>query len=85
MELFSSDALWGICFFLMGIVTLNKCNLLDQETHYTMRKLRRLEWYGRREVDAMATLPLNILGSVMTVVGSSLSLYGLIRFLIAVL
>ena len=85
MELFSNEALWGICFFLMGIATLNKCHSLDQKTHYTMRKLRRLEWYGRRETDALATLPLNILGSVMTVVGSSLSLYGLIWFFSAVL
>jgi len=85
MELLSSEALWGICFFLMGIVTINKCSTLDHKNHYKMRDLRRLEWFGRRETDAMATLPLNILGSLMTCGGSALSLYGLIRFFSAVL
>lgn len=85
MELFSGDALWGICFFLMGIVTLSKCSSWDHKNHYKMRALRRLEWYGRRENDAMASLPLNILGSLMTCAGSALALFGLIRFASAVL
>jgi len=85
MEIFSTDALWGICFFLMGIIALNKCNSVDHKNHYKMRKLRRLEWYGRREADAMATLPHQILGIFMTCGGTVLSLYGLTRFFGAVL
>ena len=85
MELFSNDSLWGICFFLMGMVTLEKCRSLDQKHHYTMRKLRRMEWYGRREADTKATLPLTIRGCVMTSAGAALSLYGIIRFLGSVL
>jgi len=85
MEILSTDALWGICFFLMGIVTINKCSTLDHKNYYKVRDLRKLEWYGRREADAMASLPLNILGSLMTCAGSALALYGLIRFFSAVL
>lgn len=85
MELLSYEALWGICYFLTGIVVINKCSTLDHKNHYKMRDLRKLEWYGRREADAMATLPMVVLGSAMTFAGSALSLYGLIQFLGAVL
>ena len=85
MELLSNDALWGCLFFLLGVLTLTRCNTLDQKNYYKVRGLRRLELYGRREVDAKATLPLNILCSCMTIAGSGFALYGFLRFFIAVL
>jgi len=84
MELFTNESVLGICFFFMGILILTQCSVLDRKYHYRMRNLRRLEWDGRREMDAIATLPLNFLGSAMTFAGSALSLYGLFRFLISV-
>lgn len=85
MELLSSDALWGSFFFLLGITSLTLCNNIDQKNHYKIRNLRRLELYGRRELDAKATLPLNLMGSVMTIAGSSFAIYGFVRFFGSVL
>ncbi len=85
MELFSSETIWGLCFFLAGIITLNKCSSLDQKNHYKIRELRRLEWFGRREADSKATRPFNILGSVMTCAGAVFSIYGLFLFFKSVL
>ena len=85
MELLTNDAIWGCFFFLLGIFTLIRCNSLDQKNYYKVRGLRRLELYGRREVDAKATLPLDILCSCMTITGSGFALYGLIRFFSSVL
>ena len=80
MELLCNDSLWGIFFFLLGITSLTLCNNIDQKNHYKIRNLRRLELYGRRELDAKATLPLDIMGSVMTIAGSSFAIYGFVRF-----
>jgi len=85
MELLSSDSLWGCFYFLLGILTLTRCNSLDQKNHYKLRSLRRLELYGRRDADAKATLPLDVLCSCMTIAGSGLALYGFARFLSSVL
>ena len=81
MELLTNDSLLGIFFFILGIISLTLCNILDEKNHYKIRNLRRLEMYGRRELDARATLPLDILGSFMTVAGSSFAIYGLVLFL----
>jgi len=85
MELLSNDALWGCFFFLLGVLTLTRCNSLDQKNYYKVRGLRRLELYGRREGDAKATLPLAILCGCLPIAGSGFALYGLFRFFIAVL
>jgi len=85
MELLTNDSLWGFFFFLLGIISLSLCSTLDQKNHYKIRNLRRLELYGRRELDARATLPLDIMGSFMTVAGSSFAIYGFIRFFGSVL
>jgi hypothetical protein len=85
MEILNNDLLWGSLFFLLGILTLSQCNSIDQKNHYKLRSLRRLELYGRREVDTRATLPLDFLCSSMTVVGSGLAFYGLIRIFSTVL
>jgi hypothetical protein len=85
MELLNSDTVWGVFFFSLGIITLILCTALDQKIHYKMRGLRRLEWYGRREIDTKATLPFNVLCSCMTFAGSGFALYGFIRFFSAVL
>jgi hypothetical protein len=85
MELLTNDSLLGIFFFILGMISLSLCNILDQKNHYKIRNLRRLELYGRRELDAKATLPLDILGSFMTVAGSSFAIYGLVRFFGSVL
>lgn len=85
MEILNNDLLWGSLFFLIGILTLSQCNSIDLKNHYKLRSLRRLELYGRREVDSRATLPLNFLCSSMTVAGSGLALYGLFRICCALL
>jgi hypothetical protein len=79
MELLINDLLWGGLFFLLGVLTLSHCNSIDRKNHYKLRSLRRLELYGRREVDSRATLPFDVLCSSMTVMGSGLALYGLVR------
>ena len=84
MELLSNDSILGICFFIAGMIMLNTCSFLDHNNHYKVRTLRRLEWDGRRGTDALATLPLNILGSIMTYAGGFLSAYGLFRVFVSV-
>lgn len=85
MELLSTDALWGCFFFLLGVLSLTRCNSMDQKNYYKVRSLRRLELYGRRELDAKATLPLNIVCSCLTIAGSGFAIYGFFRFFMAVL
>jgi hypothetical protein len=85
MDILTMDSLIGIGFFLLGVVFLNKCASLDHKNVYKMRKLKKVELYGRREVDSIASLPLNIKGTVMTCLGSGLALYGFILFFDSVL
>lgn len=85
MEILNNDSLWGVFFFTLGIISLTLCNTLDQKNHYKIRNLRRLEMYGRRELDAKATLPFEMMGSFMTIAGSSFAIYGLVRFFGSVL
>lgn len=80
MEIFTYESLVGISIFMVGILMLNKCTSFEHKHHYSSRKMQKLKLYGRREVDTLATLPLNIMGSIMTIMGSSLSIYGLILF-----
>jgi hypothetical protein len=79
MEILNNELLWGSLFFLLGVLTLIQCQSIDVKNHYKLRSLRRLELYGRREVDSRATLPLDFLCSSMTVMGSGIAFYGLIR------
>ena len=79
MELISNELYLGFFFFLLGILILSQCNSLDRKNYYKLRNLRRLELYGRRDLDSKATLPLDVLCSSMTILGGGFSLYGFIR------
>jgi hypothetical protein len=81
MELFIANSFYGLFAFLLGISILNMCSFIDRKSHHDMKKSRMLMWYGRRKMDSLATLPFDIRSGLMTIIGSSLSLYGLILIL----
>ncbi len=77
MDLFAVEQIWGIFMFFLGAGVLNVCNRWERQDAEWLKDPRN-KYRKRKKSDFL--IPTTVRGTLMTLMGSSLSLTGITMF-----